>query len=197
MKSTDLRRPPTSPAEPQIREVQRRGAASAPAAGGIVCDEMGLGKTIQMLGLLKTQGKSETLLVAPVAVLDQWEATARKSKIVVFRHHMSSRHVEWKPVNAVIPGAPRLFIIGYEAAKGHPEIVRDRAWDRLVYDEAQRLGAKNGHHMLARQLTARVRWFLTATPIVNGIEDLIHILELLGVEKVSKDLEVLEPLLKE
>ena len=31
MKSTDLRRPPTSPTEPQIREVRRRGATPAPA----------------------------------------------------------------------------------------------------------------------------------------------------------------------
>ena len=171
--------------------------AATPVAGGILCDEMGLGKTIQMLGLLKTQGKSETLLIAPVAVLDQWEATARKSKIAVFRHHVTQRHVEWKPTNAVIPGAARLFLIGYEAAKGHPEIVRDRAWDRLVYDEAQRLGAKNGHHMLAAHITATARWFLTATPIVNGINDLVHILELLGVEKAAADLETLEPLLKE
>ena len=32
MKSTELRRPQASPAKPQIREVQRRGATSAPTA---------------------------------------------------------------------------------------------------------------------------------------------------------------------
>ena len=42
--------------------------------GGILCDEMGLGKTIQVISLVKEDAsKTHSLLIAPVAVLDQWE----------------------------------------------------------------------------------------------------------------------------
>ena len=49
-------------------------------SGGIVCDEMGLGKTIQLLALLKTEQKTRTLLIAPVAVLSLWDHRAAANK---------------------------------------------------------------------------------------------------------------------
>ena len=154
-------------------------------AGGILCDEMGLGKTIQMLGLLKEAGRGDTLLLAPVAVLSQWEETAKRCNIAVFRAATGQRYVEWKPVGVVLPGAPRLHIIGYESAKARRELVRSRIWSRLICDEAHRAAPKNGIHAMVKDITATSRWFLTATPIVNGLQDLTHLLELLGVEKAS------------
>ena len=41
--------------------------------GGICADEMGLGKTIQMLGLIVSNLKANTLIVLPVSLLVQWE----------------------------------------------------------------------------------------------------------------------------
>lgn len=157
--------------------------------GGILCDEMGLGKTIQMMGLLKEtagdKNRRETLLLAPVAVLQQWEDCAKRCRINVFRCHTTTRRVEWKPVGPVNPAAARLHLIGYEMAKHRRELIVSHAWDRVICDEAHRCAAKNGFHTLVKEITATSRWFLTATPIVNGLDDMTRLLELLGVEPAT------------
>jgi SNF2 family DNA or RNA helicase len=160
-------------------------------AGGILCDEMGLGKTIQMLGLLKQCGKQETLLLAPVAVLQQWEDAARKSRIAVFRPRVGTRTVHWEAVTPVIPGAARLHIIGYESARAHRELVISHAWDRVICDEAHRVASKSGLRVLVQKVEAPRRWMLTATPIVNGLDDLKALLEHVGAP--SSDLVKLVP----
>ena len=65
-------------------------------SGGILCDEMGLGKTIEVLGLIKSSKVSNTLIIAPVAVLDQWASTAIKSSITVMRPKSSNMHQSWE-----------------------------------------------------------------------------------------------------
>lgn len=173
---------------------------AAQPAGGILCDEMGLGKTIQMLGLLKQCGKQDTLLMAPVAVLQQWEDAARKSRMAVFRPRVGTRTVHWEAVTQVIPGAARLHLIGYEAARARRELVVDHAWDRVICDEAHRVASKSGLYVLIQKIVAPRRWFLTATPIVNGMDNLVALLEHIGVPgaaAVQNSPDKLEPILKE
>jgi SNF2 family DNA or RNA helicase len=150
--------------------------------GGILCDEMGLGKTIQLLGLLKQQKREETLLIAPVAVLSQWEETARRARIAVFRPHVTARYCAWTAVTPVLPGAPKLYILGYEAARTRRELLLGQTWDRLIVDEAHRAAGGNSNTELLNRIPARSRWFLTATPVVNGLNDIVHLLELVGVK---------------
>ncbi len=66
--------------------------------GGILADDMGLGKTIQMLALIlanpPTTKPKTTLIVAPVALLDQWkEEILEKSDagLRVYIHHGPNR----------------------------------------------------------------------------------------------------------
>ena len=47
-------------------------------AGGIIADEMGLGKTITMIGTLLENFRTRTLVVLPVALLEQWAAQVYK-----------------------------------------------------------------------------------------------------------------------
>ena len=162
-------------------------------SGGIVCDEMGLGKTIQLLAILKQEKFSKTLLVAPVAVLSQWEQTAKKAGIVVFKPKVGGFRQEWKTDTKVVdPLAAKLYLIGYEMARNRPYLVAGMLWKRLICDEAHRVGPKkNSLHGLIEKIQAKTRWFLTATPIVNSKKDIQGLFSLLGADLSKKTLQEL------
>ena len=161
--------------------------------GGILCDEMGLGKTIQMVALIKSGEGLKNLLVAPVAVLEQWKKVIWKSEM-----NVSTPSPNWKSEGVVIKGAPTVFCIGYEAAAKKPWLLTGIDWDRLIYDEAHRIASKNTGTELALRITAKRKWLLTGTPVVNKVRDLRILLEIIGLEDVpaTDDLEVLAPLIK-
>jgi len=169
--------------------------------GGILADEMGLGKTIEMLGLIKADARpSHSLLLAPVAVLNQWEETARKANITVLRLKTTAKHLSWEIQGTFRPRAPKLYIIGYETAANRTQILFETAWDRVICDEAQRIVSGNSFFKLVAEIPTTCRWFLSATPVVNSIKDLAHLFELLGVEDagtVTDSLITLNPLVKE
>jgi len=153
-------------------------------SGGIVCDEMGLGKTIQLLAVSKQERFTKTLLLAPVAVLSQWEAAATRSGITVFKPSVKGYCQEWKTDALVSLVAPKLYIIGYEMARNRPSFVAVMEWRRLICDEAHRVGpASNSLHDMVSKIAAQSRWFLTATPIVNKIGDLKGLFKLLGTDE--------------
>ena len=74
--------------------------------GGIIADEMGLGKTITMIGMMMANFMPKTLIVLPVALLDQWWTTIERTtghKAVIY-HGASNKKkytkadLETKPV---------------------------------------------------------------------------------------------------
>jgi SNF2 family DNA or RNA helicase len=161
--------------------------------GGILCDEMGLGKTIQMVALIKSGEGLKNLLVAPVAVLEQWKKVIWKSEM-----NVNTPSPNWKSEGVVIEGAPTVCCIGYEAAARKPWLVTGIDWDRFIYDEAHRIASNNTGTQLALSITAKRKWLLTGTPVVNKVRDLRILLELIGLEDVpaTDDLDVLAPLIK-
>lgn len=163
--------------------------------GGILCDEMGLGKTIQMVALIKSGEGLSNLLVAPVAVLEQWKKVIWKSEMNV---STAASTGFWKSEGVVVKDAPTVYCIGYEAAARKPLLVTRDDWDRLIYDEAHRIASKNTGTELALRIKAKRRWLLTGTPVVNKVRDLRILLELVGVKDVpaTDNLEDLTPLIK-
>jgi SNF2 family DNA or RNA helicase len=156
-------------------------------SGGIVCDEMGLGKTIQLLSVLKCEKNTHTLLIAPVAVLSQWEEAAQRSGLSTLRPKKTKYHREWKSDGKFRPMAPKLYLIGYEAARISPQFLTSVEWTRLICDEAHRLASKKSSlSSMVDTIRAPTKWLLTATPIVNSMKDIVNLLMLVGV-KASKN----------
>jgi len=167
--------------------------------GGILADEMGLGKTIQMAGLIKSKMCEHTLLITPVAVIQQWKSILLKSKVNVFIPDPSN--YTWRSETKTFPLAANVYIIGYESALRKTSLVKafkiDKPWDRLIYDEAHRLGSGNTSTDLCNLIKANHIWLLTGTPIVNTIKNLTTLLEITGANvKHSSNLETLAPILK-
>ena len=147
--------------------------------GGIVCDEMGLGKTIQLLGLIKNRSRSHTLLIAPLAVLDQWKTTAERSSIRVF----SLENREWVLKTKLFASSSSLYICSYETAQRNMRSIQKMEFDRLICDEAHRLAnPKTIGFQTVNTINVSKRWFLTATPVVNSEKDIKSLFNLLRVE---------------
>lgn len=145
--------------------------------GGLLCDEMGLGKTIQMIGLLKTNPVKRSLILLPLAVLEQWVTAAKKAGINCWRGTKEG----WIPAAKVRANQPSLYLVNYDRAVRNPSLVEGK-WGRLICDEAQRIGnSKTNAYGMVSGIAAKAKWFLTATPIVNRAENLEVLLALINV----------------
>jgi len=147
--------------------------------GGILCDEMGLGKTIQLLGLIKQSKRSATLMIAPLATLSQWQATAEKAGICVWRAHPSKE--EWEQPKNFRGSANQLYVVNYERCISREGLVLQRVWNRVIFDEAHRMANKGASWNLIKQIECSIHWFLTATPIVNKVSDVNALFEMLDL----------------
>jgi SNF2 family DNA or RNA helicase len=162
-------------------------------SGGLLCDEMGLGKTIQVLGLMKTSPKPMTLLVGPLAVLGQWEEAANRSGFQVWKTHPSK--CDWQVPDNFDPETPSLYLINYERARHRPSLVNETVWDRLVLDEAHRVGNhKTQSFQSIQKIEANTKWLLTATPITNNIQNALTLYSILGVQTKAKTMDALKAL---
>jgi SNF2 family DNA or RNA helicase len=181
----------------QVIGVEWMLAKEAEGSGGLLCDDMGLGKTIQMASLLKNGWKKvgeESLLIAPVAVLEQWKSVLSRANIRVYVPASDYSWEEEGHTKNLL--APKVHVIGYESALRKTGLVKAYNWTRVIYDEAHRLGSGNTSTQLAMLLKAKYVWMLTGTPIVNKTKDLVTLLEVAGIEAKTNDLDVLAPILK-
>ena len=171
----------------------------AGGTGGMLCDDMGLGKTIQTAGLVVSAPRKpgdSTLLVTPVAVLEQWKAVFKRVGAKIFVPSKSG--FGWRQVTVAAVSAPHVYVIGYESALRKTALLKSFKWERIVYDEAHRLGSNNTSTELAQLIKAPFKWMLTGTPIVNKTRELVTLLGLAGVKVPhTTDLDVLSPILKQ
>lgn len=170
-------------------ERESAGERDGTPRGGILADEMGLGKTIQMAGLFKNGQKKageQILLVAPVAVLEQWRVVLRKSGMTVLNPVPGgySWRAEEGAGAAAAAGQPRVHVIGYERLLRSRQLAQLYRWDRAVFDEAHRLPG-SGVAKIIEETNIRATWLLTATPIVNAMAELRTLLSIVGVEGAS------------
>ncbi|HMX99832.1 MAG TPA: SNF2-related protein [Agitococcus sp.] len=170
--------------------------APTSVTGCLLADDMGLGKTIQLLcfiGAYLEQNKSKKpiLIVAPVSLLENWQAEANKfftaqyGKILsLYGEHLKSRKLQTIPTNLEDKGIKSLL---QENWRGEADIVlttyetlRDlqfslgrEHWSIMICDEAQKIKTPNALvTQAAKAMSADFKIACTGTPVENSLVDL-------------------------
>ncbi|GAB7363401.1 hypothetical protein MBLNU230_g3678t1 [Neophaeotheca triangularis] len=183
--------------------------------GGILADDMGLGKTIQSVSLLLTNprpgpdakpehpkqklpskevGKG-TLVVAPLALIKQWEAeikdkVSKSHAMKVLVHHGPSRtksSYELKKYDVVIT---TYQILASEHAGSNMTVEGGSRvgcfgvhWYRVILDEAHSIKNKSAKSTQACcALNSWYRWCLTGTPMQNNLDELQSLIKFLRIK---------------
>lgn len=154
--------------------------------GGLVADEMGLGKTIQVIGIIISNFKARTLIVLPLALLDQWNKQIFKftGHSPLVWHGSSKNSITIEELIA----AP-IVLTTYGHVQAHKDetnknLLHRIPWDRVVFDEAHHLrNPVTRTHRGALQIQAPIRWLVTGTPIQNRKTDFYALCAVMGYKK--------------
>jgi SNF2 family DNA or RNA helicase len=174
--------PPPPGLAATLRPYQLRGynwAYSLLSAGFgcVLADDMGLGKTVQAIavllrmeedGLLK---KSRTLIVAPAALLSNWERELARFApgVPVTRYHGAARSLS---------SPSRVFLTTYQTAVRDAAKISAHAFDFIVADEAHLMkNEETAASKTLKSIPARYRLALSGTPVENRLEDLRSIFD--------------------
>ncbi|KAL8804932.1 MAG: hypothetical protein Q9182_002242 [Xanthomendoza sp. 2 TL-2023] len=202
------------------KEVSMRKKNGVLPKGGILADDMGLGKTIQSISLMlqnprppkttstETDKKAisnsvekGTLVVAPLALIKQWEAEikSRVSETHKFRvcvHHGPQRTKRYEDLRKY-----DIVITTYQILVSEHGSSSDRDdgpqvgcfglhWYRVILDEAHTIKNRNAKATQAcNKLRAEYRWCLTGTPMQNNLDELQSLIKFLRI-KPYNDLNV-------
>ncbi|WBW71989.1 DNA translocase/ SUMO-targeted ubiquitin ligase E3 [Schizosaccharomyces osmophilus] len=201
---------------PVLMEHQKEGLAwlkkmeESTKRGGVLADDMGLGKTVQILALLVSRPSNDpktktTLIVAPVALIQQWrrEIIAKikpSMRPSIYVHHgQLKKHRSAEELTNYDVVLTTYNVIAYEyrhrmayeqsLAEGAPIEKFEHLpffeanWYRVVLDEAQTI--KNRNTLSARGcclLQSTLRWCLSGTPMQNGIEEFYSLVKFLRIQ---------------
>lgn len=171
--------------------------------GALLADDMGLGKTLQLLAflaeLLETKpGLDPILVVAPVALLDNWRDEMDKffapgtfptltlygPDLAAHRQPMAALDQELAAagiVHLLQPGwlgNHRVVLTTYETLRDFELPLAQVRWSVMVCDEAQKI--KNPNAMMARSAKKQNALFkvaCTGTPVENSLTDLWNLFD--------------------
>ncbi|KAF2188977.1 hypothetical protein K469DRAFT_702667 [Zopfia rhizophila CBS 207.26] len=146
-----------------------------------------------------------TLVVAPMSLLAQWQSEAEKAskagtlKVMVYYGSEKSTNLQKLCCDANGANAPNVIITSYgvilsefnqvaamDGNRGSHGGIFSLDYFRIILDEAHYI--KNRQSKTAKacyELSAKHRWVLTGTPIVNRLEDLFSLVRFLKVEPWS------------
>ncbi|KAL1860404.1 hypothetical protein VTK73DRAFT_7359 [Phialemonium thermophilum] len=167
-------------------------------SGGILADDMGLGKTLQVISLILTGGKGNTLIVAPVSVMGNWEQQIRRHVLEQFAPRVLLYHGASRQYAADSLQEYDVVITSYGTLSNEsPHGALGRVgWRRVVLDEGHTIrNAKTKVAVAACSLNAQSRWVLTGTPIINSVKDLHSLLKFLHITGGIEQAEIFNALI--
>ena len=192
------------------KEVGTRKKNGVLPKGGILADDMGLGKTIQALSLILTNRRPSaddlmenpklkvpeaagkgTLIVAPLALIKQWEGEIKDKvdvfpKLKVLVHHGPSRTKRFEDLKKY-----DIVITTYQTLTSEHGDPSDSLkvgcfglhWYRIILDEAHSIKNRNAKMTKAAyDLKAVYRWCLTGTPMQNNLDELQSLIRFLNIK---------------
>ncbi|KAL8764980.1 MAG: hypothetical protein Q9209_007781 [Squamulea sp. 1 TL-2023] len=188
--------------------------------GGILADDMGLGKTIQSISLMLQNPRppktiavepdkkmisnsvdKSTLVVAPLALIKQWEAEIQNRvsdshQLKVCVHHgpqRTKRYEDLRKYDVVITTYQILVSehgTSSERDDGPKVGCFGLHWYRVILDEAHTIKNRNAKATQACcALRSEYRWCLTGTPMQNNLDELQSLIKFLRI-KPYNDLNI-------
>lgn len=141
-------------------------------AGSINADEMGLGKTIQTIMALNLTKPERVLIVCPATLKINWQREIEKWSLPA--HGAGIVYGDFWPKTPWV-------IINYDLLTRHVSNLKAVTWDALVLDEAHYIKTRNAQRTkIAMEISARRRYLLTGTPILNRPIELWPLLRIIG-----------------
>ncbi|PBP23233.1 DNA repair protein [Diplocarpon rosae] len=179
--------------------------------GGILADDMGLGKTLQSISLILANPKptdeatiakrklpsgleKTTLVVAPLALIRQWEAEIKEKVLCshslrVYVHHGPSRTKRFADLKKfdVVVTTYQILVSEFGSSSEHADGIKVGCfglhWYRVILDEAHTIKNRNAKATQAcYALWSEYRWCLTGTPMQNNLDELQSLIKFLRIK---------------
>ncbi|RKF54044.1 DNA repair protein rad5 [Golovinomyces cichoracearum] len=179
--------------------------------GGILADDMGLGKTLQSISLILINAKptdpkilhkrklsdevqKTTLVVAPLALIRQWEAEIKDKvcsthSLKVCVHHGPQRSKSFESLKNydVVITTYQILVSEFGSYSEHKDQTKVGCfglhWYRVILDEAHTIKNRNAKAAKAcYSLRSVYRWCLTGTPMQNNLDELQSLIRFLQIK---------------
>lgn len=200
------------------KEIGNKKAKGRIPKGGILADDMGLGKTVQAISLLLTNRKptetktsrnnegsedenrpklppglsKSTLVVAPLALIKQWEFEIQEKveashKLTVCVYHGATRAKVADNLGRYDVVITTYGTLSSEYGGAEQEDPKSGLfsmyWYRIILDEAHTIKNRNAKAtQSACALNAEYRWCLTGTPMQNNLDELQSLIKFLRIK---------------